>query len=455
MPTLWEGRFDGEPDEAFRQMNNSISFDLTMYREDIRASKAHVTMLARVGLIDEDELSEILDALVTTEQEITDGTFEFAESDEDVHTAVERRVTELTPAGGKLHTARSRNDQVVTDLRLWTKHSLQALIEGTVSLMSTLLEKAIDHVDDPVAGYTHLQRGQPISLAHYLLAHGWALSRDVERMVDAARRVDVSPLGAGALAGTSLPIDPSVSAAEMGFGAIFENSIDAVSDRDFVAETLFAISMLGVHISRLGEDLVIWASSEFGFATIDDRFASGSSMMPQKHNPDIAELARGKAGRLIGNLVTLLTALKGLPLTYNKDLQEDKEPLFDSVHTMAMTLAAVDGMLSTVTFETERMREAASSPLVAATDLAEWMVERGTPFRSAHAIVGGLVRKAIEGADLAELVAAHEELGPEALPLLEEGASLRRRRSHGGAAPEVVRTQIERFEQKIASLSAE
>ena len=443
---LWHGRFEGGPSEALQALNDSLPFDRRMFREDIAGSRAHVSMLARVGLLTADERDAVIAALAQVEQELVAGTFVFVASDEDIHTAVERRVTELAPAGGKLHTGRSRNDQVATDLRLWTRAAIDEVVSLVERLQRTLLAQAEAAGDAHLPGYTHLQQAQPVALAHHLLAHGWALARDVERLHDARTRVDVSPLGAGALAGSSLPLDPAFTAAELGFAAVFENSLDAVSDRDFVAETLFALALLGVHLSRMGEELVLWASTEFGFVELDDAFSTGSSMMPQKKNPDIAELARGKAGRLIGHLTGLLSTLKGLPLTYNKDLQEDKEPLFDAMDTVRLTLLALDGMVASTTFRTDRMAEAASSPYAAATDLAEWLVATGMPFRAAHAVVGELVRKALAGEGaLDELVTAHPDLGAEAAALLVPGVSVTRRTTRGGGAPAAVADQLDRF----------
>jgi argininosuccinate lyase len=352
---LWHGRFEGGPSEALQALNDSLPFDRRMFREDIAGSRAHVTMLAGVGLLSADEHGEIMAALDQVEAAIADGSFVFAASDEDIHTAVERGVTEIAPAGAKMHTGRSRNDQVATDLRLWTRSAVDEVRDLVVALQRTLLAQAEAAGDAYLPGYTHLQQAQPVALAHHLLAHGWALQRDVERLDDAAVRVDVSPLGAGALAGSSLPLDPEATAAELGFARVFDNSLDAVSDRDFVAEVLFALALLGVHLSRIGEEMIIWASAEFGFVELDDAFSTGSSMMPQKKNPDIAELARGKAGRVIGHLTGLLTTIKGLPLTYNKDLQEDKEPLFDAVDTLRLTLLALDGMVASTTFRTDAM----------------------------------------------------------------------------------------------------
>jgi len=444
--TLWHGRFEGGPSEALQALNDSLPFDQRMFREDIAGSRAHVRMLCDVGLFTEVERDGVLAALDTVEGEIESGSFVFAVNDEDIHTAVERRVTELESAGAKMHTGRSRNDQVATDLRLWTRGALDEVIDLVGRLQRTLLVQAEAAGDAYLPGYTHLQQAQPVALAHHLLAHGWALGRDVDRLREARRRTDVSVLGAGALAGSSLPLDPTITAAELGFGAVFDNSLDAVADRDFVADALYACSMLGVHLSRIGEELILWASTEFGFVTLDDGFSTGSSMMPQKKNPDIAELARGKAGRLVGHLTGFLTTVKGLPLTYNKDMQEDKEPLFDAIDTVCLTLLALDGMISTTTFNVETMAAQADTPYAAATDLAEWLVARGMPFRDAHAVVGEKVRRALAGeGSLHELVVADPQLGDEAAALLAPGVSVTRRTTRGGGAPAAVAEQITRF----------
>jgi argininosuccinate lyase len=448
--TLWHGRFAGGPSEALQALNDSLPFDQRMFREDIAGSQAHVRMLCEVGLFTEAERDGVLAALDTVGHEIESGSFDFQVNDEDIHTAVERRVTELDPAGAKMHTGRSRNDQVATDLRLWTRSAIDEVLELIERLQRTLLTHAEQAGDAYLPGYTHLQQAQPVALSHHLLAHGWALARDAERLVDARKRTNVSVLGAGALAGSSLPLDPEKSAAYLGFDAVFDNSLDGVADRDFVAEVLFALSLLGVHLSRIGEEWILWASTEFGFVTLDDGFSTGSSMMPQKKNPDIAELARGKAGRLIGHLTGFLTTLKGLPLTYNKDMQEDKEPLFDAVDTVRLTLLALDGMISTTTFNTEAMAAQAASPYAAATDLAEWLVAQGLPFRDAHAVVGEKVRRALAGeGSLRELVAADPQLGAEAAALLEPGVSVTRRTTRGGGSPAAVADQIERFRARL------
>ncbi len=448
--TLWHGRFEGGPSEALQALNDSLPFDQRMFREDIAGSRAHVRMLCDVGLFTEDERDSVLTALDAVEGEIESGSFEFKVNDEDIHTAVERRVTELEANGAKMHTGRSRNDQVATDMRLWTRGAIDEVIDLAERLMRTLLAQAEAAGDAYLPGYTHLQQAQPVALSHHLLAHGWALARDVDRLRDARSRTNVSVLGAGALAGSSLPLDPEKTAAYLDFEGVFDNSLDGVADRDFVAETLFSLSLLGVHLSRIGEELILWASTEFGFITLDDGFSTGSSMMPQKKNPDIAELARGKAGRLIGHLVAFLATLKGLPLTYNKDMQEDKEGMFDAVDTVRLTLLALDGMISTTTFNVDAMAAQADTPYAAATDLAEWLVGQGMAFRDAHGVVGEKVRRALAGeGSLADLVAADPQLGDEAAALLASGVSVTRRTTHGGGSPAAVAAQIDRFRARL------
>ena len=409
-------------------------------------------MLQRVGLLTEDERSLIISALDAVEAELASGEFAFAPTDEDIHTAIERRVTDLAgPTGAKLHTGRSRNDQVSLDLRLYLRREVRDQVSRIAALQEVLLRRAEEAGETYLPGYTHLQRAQPVMLAHHLLAHFWALARDVDRWRDALDRSDVSPLGAGALAGSSLPLDPESVRAELGFSRTFENSLDAVSDRDFVAEALFVAALTQVHLSRIGEEIALWSSDEFGFVRLADAYATGSSMMPQKKNPDIAELARGKAGRLIGDLAGFLATLKGLPLAYNRDLQEDKEPLFDALDTCRLALAALAGLLDSIGFVDERMAEAADAATTAATDLAEHLVVQGTPFREAHAIVGSLVRQSVErGVPLEELVSNDPRLGPDALPLLAPGAGVRRRTSPGGAGPVPVARQMERARSCLA-----
>ena len=450
--SLWHGRFLEQSADELQKLNNSISYDIRLFSQDIEGSRAHAKMLQRIDIFSEDELSEVLSALDQVEEEIQDGSFSVLPTDEDVHTYVERRITEITPSGARLHTGRSRNDQVATDLRLWTKEALTDVARMAISLQRVLLEKAKEVDGAVLPGYTHLQQAQPVPLGHHLLAHGWAISRDVERLLQAIERMDVSPLGAGAMAGSSIPLDVNAVADDLYFSRVFDNSIDAVSDRDFVADALYVLALLGVHLSRIGEEVIIWSSSEFGFIDLPDSFSTGSSMMPQKKNPDVAELARGKSGRLIGNLAGFLATLKGLPLSYNKDLQEDKEPLFDAVDTISRILPAVTGMISAATFQVEEMRQQALSPYLATTDLAEWLVQRGMPFREAHALIGGLVARSLsEGVALEDLISMDENLGKEAVSLLEAESLFNSKKTHGSASLEKLDDQIQRFENKITS----
>ncbi len=444
MPTLWHGRFDGEPDEALLAYTVSLPFDVRLAEVDLVASRAHVRGLLRAAVIDGAESELILGGLDQVEAELADGTFIFVPADEDIHTAVERRLTELTgDVGAKLHTGRSRNDQVATDLRLYTRAAVVGVAEGALNLQQVLLDQARAAGQSYLPGYTHLQRAQPVLLAHHLLAHFWALSRDVDRLCEAHARVNISPLGAGALAGTSLPLDPHATARDLGFAGAFHNSLDAVSDRDFVAEVIFSLALCGVHLSRMGEEFVLFSSDEFGFVTLDDAWSTGSSMLPQKKNPDVAELARGKAGRVIGDLTTILVVLKGLPLAYNRDLQEDKEPLFDAIDQVSLGLTAMSGLLASTTFNHGVMAQAADTPAGAAVDLAEYLVSQGVPFRTAHTIVGGLVRQSLSGGEtLRSLVESHPDFGGEAAAILDAGVPVTRRTSPGGAGPVPLEAQL-------------
>lgn len=457
---LWHGRFASGPSRDLMAFTESIGFDVRLWQDDIMGSKAHVSMLAHVGLMSGEDAARVSAALDEVHREMSDGSFVFVESDEDIHTAIERRVTQIAgEPGGRLHTGRSRNDQVATALRLWSRREMRVVASAALDLVDVLVARAdeADASNPPVAipGYTHLQRAQPVLLSHDLRAHAWALLRDISRITDALRRANVSPLGAGALAGSSLPVDPAHSAKVLEFGEPFANSLDAVSDRDHVAEYLFALALIGVHLSRIGEEWVLWTTEEFGFATLDDAYATGSSMLPQKKNADIAELARGKSGRLIGNLTGLLATLKGLPLAYNRDLQEDKEPLFDSVDQVRRALVALAGMISTARFNTDRMAEAASAESLVATDLAEWLVEAGMPFREAHAVVGKVVRDALSaGSPMVEVVRAHPQLGEEAARLFGPGESVARRRSPGAAGPNAAADQASRLSAAVATARA-
>ena len=451
--TLWQSRLEGQLDDAVMQFTESLSFDVELAPYDILCSKAHVKGLAKIGILTPEEESMLIASLDRVSVEIDQNIFEFKTGDEDIHTAIERRITELAgDAGAKLHTGRSRNDQVATDLRLYTIDNLIDIVGMLLDMEGVLLEKAIDSADSYMPGYTHLQRAQPILVAHHFLAHGWALTRDVSRILSSIDLMDVSPLGAGALAGSSIALDPHETAKLLHFSKLFENSLDAVSDRDFVADALYDLSIVGIHLSRIGEEMVIWSSNEFGFVSIDDRYATGSSMLPHKKNPDVAELARGKSGRLIGNLTGLLATLKGLPLAYNRDLQEDKQPLFDSVKQIKLALPAISGMISTMAIDRERMAECADSSYVAAIDLAEWLVGRDVPFRTAHGIAASLVRDSlVRGVPLSELVEAHPQLGSAATELLNPGTSVTRRVTWGSASPDSVGLQMDRFRAKLES----
>lgn len=454
--TLWAKRMGTAPAEVLMAFTASLSFDKRLGSSDVKGSIAHVHGLLRAGILTADEAESLVGALEQVGAELASRSFAYVETDEDIHTAIERRVTELAPeSGAKLHTGRSRNDQVASALRLFARTELAVVIAHMLELQRTLERRATEAGDAYLPGYTHMQRAQPVLLAHYLLAHGWALARDVDRLFATWRRLDVSPLGAGALAGSSLGIDPDGVAEELGFHSRFENSLDAVSDRDFVAEILFDLALVAIHLSRIGEEIVVFSTEEFGFVRLDDAWATGSSMLPQKKNPDVAELARGKAGRLVGHLAGFLTTLKGLPLSYNKDLQEDKEPLFDALDQVVLALCGVDGLLSTASFDIERMQSAASGPGLAAIDLAEWLVAQGKPFREAHGLVGSLVRESLDrGVPLGELVEAHPEFGEPALELLDAAAALRRRTTPGGTGPDAVAIQLERFRRRLGADAA-
>jgi argininosuccinate lyase len=453
---LWHGRFSEAPADSLMAYTASIGFDVRLWRDDIAGSIAHAQMLGASGVLSLVESDAIVAALRQVESEFAAGTLQLVESDEDIHTAIERRVTEIAgPAGAKLHTGRSRNDQVATALRLFVKRELATTARRVLSLIDVLDRRADDAGATYLPGYTHLQHAQPVLLSHHLRAHAWAFTRDVDRLLDAIARLDVSPLGAGALAGTSLPTDARDAQRRLGFGRVFANSLDAVSDRDFVAEAIFALTMIGLHLSRMGEEWVLWTTEEFGFATLSDKHATGSSMLPQKKNADIAELARGKAGRVIGNLTGLLATLKGLPLAYNRDLQEDKEPLFDSLDQVNRGLEAIADMVSAATFHVDAMQRAADAPAAVATDVAEWLVARGMPFRQAHAKVGELVSRSLSsGTPLVDLVRADSELGPDAAALFAPGVAVQRRSSHGAAGPEAAVAQRDELHRVIAALQS-
>jgi len=446
---LWGGRFRGGPAEALARLSVSVQFDWRLAPYDLAASRAHARVLAGAGLLDADELGRMLAALDDLEAACASGEFRPTVEDEDVHTALERGLLErLGTLGGKLRAGRSRNDQVATDLRLYMRDHARGVGARLVELADALLEQAARHVDTPAPGMTHVQHAQPVSFGHQLLAHVQPLLRDLSRLADWDARAAVSPLGSGALAGSSLPLDPVAVAKELGFDRAAANSMDAVADRDFVAEFLFVASLAGVHLSRLGEEVVLWTSQEFGWVELDDAFATGSSIMPQKKNADIAELARGKAGRLIGGLVTVLTMLKGLPLTYNRDMQEDKEPAFDAVDTLELVVPALAGMITTMTVRVDRLAQAAPAGYTLATEVAEWLVRRGVPFRDAHEVTGALVALCVarecglDDVSDADLAAVSPHLTPDVREVLSVAGALAARVTPGSTGPGPVADQL-------------
>lgn len=454
---LWGGRFSRGPAGDVFALSQSIDFDWRLAPYDLRSSLAHLKVLESANLIQESDANAIRTALKDMQTELIDGTLIPSDQDEDVHSALERVMTEkIGSLGGALRAGRSRNDQVATDLRLFALDHMLQLSEFVIALQRAILKKADVYKDAPAAGFTHLQHAQPVLFGHELAKHAHSLDRDLSRIQDWYTRTSFSPLGAGALAGSSLQLDPEASARDLGFAGAIGNSIDAVSDRDFVAEALFILSMIGIHLSRMGEEWCLWSSTEFGWAKLDDAYATGSSIMPQKKNPDIAELARGKAGRLIGNLTSVLAMLKGLPFAYNRDLQEDKEPLFDSIDTLALVLPALAGMVSTTTFDREKMSASASTGFSLATEIADFLVRTGIPFAQAHEAAGKCVHLCEEsGRQLheltdAEFVEIHPSLTPEVRGVLTVDGSLASRTTFGGTAPKNVEFQIAELKSKIS-----
>jgi len=454
---MWGGRFSQEPDRLVQEMNASISYDRRLYRQDIQGSIVHARMLARQGILEAADAKAIEEGLRLIETEIEADTFACSHELEDIHMHIEARLTEMIgPAGGRLHTARSRNDQVATDLRLWVRETIDRTVDRLQMLQKTLVTLAAGHVTTILPGMTHLQNAQPVTFGHHLLAYVEMFERDIGRLHDARKRCNVCPLGAAALAGTSFPVDRAYTATELGFDAPMANSLDAVSDRDFVLEFLATASIAAVHLSRLAEELVLWSSQQFGFITVGDAFATGSSIMPQKRNPDAAELIRAKAGRIFGALGGLLALVKALPLAYAKDLQEDKEPLFDTVDTLEMCLIVMDGMIQNVTVDGEAMRQAAGRGHATATDLADWLVsEHGLAFREAHRIVGALVREAEECGCALDAVpaAALKAISPCLTPPVRERLTLEHsvasRTSFGGTAPPEVQKQVNAWKERL------
>ena len=457
---LWGGRFSQGPAAAVFALSRSIHFDWRLAPYDLRSSLAHLKGLENGGLLSNSDASLIRKALRELQKGVESGAFLPLDSDEDVHSALERGLTEkLGALGGALRAGRSRNDQVATDLRLFAIDNMLNLATLVIALQSILLAKSNEYIDAPAPGFTHLQHAQPVLFAHELAKHVHALGRDVDRIRDWNERTSFSPLGAGALAGSSLPLDPQAASVDLGFKAAVENSIDAVSDRDFVAEALFVIAMIGIHLSRMGEEWCLWTSTEFGWAKLDDAFATGSSIMPQKKNPDIAELARGKAGRVIGNLTAVLTMLKGLPFAYNRDLQEDKEPLFDSLDTMNLVIPAFGGMVATTVFNREKMRVSAPTGYSLATEIADFLVRAGIPFAEAHEAAGECVRvcesSARELHELTdqELAGAHPALTADVRALLTVHGAIAARTTFGGTAPDQITSQLASLSSQIAANS--
>ncbi len=459
---LWGGRFSSGPSPELARLSKSTHFDWRLASYDIRASKAHAKALAAAGHLSPDELIKMTELLERLREAVEDGSFRYLESDEDVHAALERGLISLAGAelGGRLRAGRSRNDQIATLIRLYLLDHGVSIARLLVALIEAIAGQAEAYAGAVIPGRTHLQHAQPVLLAHHLLAHAWPLLRDLERLRDWSVRASTSPYGAGALAGNSLGLDAALVAAELGLSAPAENSIDATASRDVVAEFAFIASLIGVDLSRFAEELIIWNTREFGFVTLDDAFSTGSSIMPQKKNPDVAELARGKSGRLIGNLTGLLATLKGLPLAYNRDLQEDKEPVFDSVDTLEVLLPAFTGMVATLRFDTDRLAELAPAGFSLATDVAEWLVRRGVPFRQAHEVTGALVRfcevnaMGLDEPSDEQLAAVSPLLTPEVRSVLTVAGSVASRDGAGGTAPVRVAEQLTLLRARTRELSA-
>jgi len=446
---MWKGRFSKATADLVQQYGESISYDWRLYPHDIAGSIAHARAQVTVGILTQDEFTQIENGLHEIEKEIAAGQFEFAIEYEDIHMNIEAALTKkIGPAGAKLHTARSRNDQVATDTRLYCRNAVDNLSDLLSGLQGALLDCADRYAATLIPGYTHLQRGQPVTVGHHLLAYVEMLARDKDRLGDARKRLNVSPLGSGALAGSTINLDREAIAKELGFDSVTTNSMDAISDRDYVAELLFDFALIGAHLSRLSEDLILWCSSEFGFATLSDAHTTGSSLMPQKKNPDVCELTRGKTGRLYGNLTAILTAIKGLPLTYNRDLQEDKEPLFDSIDTLTLALRVNTEMISEMAINVETCEAAASDPLLLATDLADWLVKEGVPFRRAHELVGKAVAAAVNSStplDQLDLTQIDPAFKPEASAVFSLKTALAARTNPGAPSIENVKAQIARW----------
>jgi argininosuccinate lyase len=461
--SLWGGRFADGPAAAMAALSKSTHFDWALAPFDIEASMAHARVLHRAGLLSGADRAAMLAGLSQLAADVADGTFVPAQSDEDVHGALERGLIERVgpELGGRLRAGRSRNDQVATLFRMWLRAAMRRVALGLLDVVDALADQAESHPDAVMPGKTHLQAAQPVLLAHHLLAHAHPLLRDIDRLADADRRTAVSPYGSGALAGSSLGLDPAAIATDLGFDRAAENSIDATSSRDFAAEGAFVLAMIGVDLSRLSEEIILWSTPEFGYVTLADAWSTGSSIMPQKKNPDVAELTRGKSGRLIGNLTGLLATLKAQPLAYNRDLQEDKEPVFDSVAQLDLLLPAITGLVATLEFHTDRMAELAPAGFTLATDIAEWMVRQGIPFRVAHEVAGASVRAAEErGVGLADLddatlASISPDLRPEVREVLTVRGSIESRNAQGGTASVQVARQLSDVRADVARRRAE
>ncbi len=450
---LWAGRFQKETDTLVNDFNSSIAFDARLYRQDIEGSIAHATMLGKQGIIEQHEAEKIIDGLKTILRDIEAGTAELTEDSEDIHMNVERLLTErIGDTGKRLHTARSRNDQVAVDFRLFVKEEIPGIVTAILDLQDVLVKKARDNVDTVMPGYTHLQRAQPTTFAHVLMAYANMLRRDVTRLEDCRERLDESPLGAGALATSTYPVDRFETAKLLGFQRPMDNSMDAVSDRDYALELLSGLSILMMHLSRFAEEIILWCSWEFKFAELDDAYSTGSSIMPQKKNPDVAELVRGKTGRVYGDLITLLTVMKGLPLAYNKDMQEDKEPVFDAIDTVKMCLPVLAAMVDTMTILPRNMERAAQVGFINATDCADYLVKKGLPFRDAYMVVGRLVNMCTKSGDtldtltLRDFRSISQLFDTDVYQALQLRTCVNQRKVYGGPSKESVEKQIENLE---------
>ena len=456
MTKLWGGRFQKSAEQWVDEFGASIGFDQQLVMEDLTGSIAHVRMLGDCEILPQDDVTAILNGLEQLKEKAANDELVFEVANEDIHLNLEKLLIELIgPVGGKLHTGRSRNDQVATDMHLFLKHRVAEIVDSIKAFQNAILYQAEQHVETIAPGYTHLQRAQPISFAHHLMAYFWMLERDQQRLSESLKRIDISPLGAGALAGTTFPIDRDKAANYLGFEQVYQNSMDAVSDRDFIVEFLSNASLVMMHLSRFAEEIILWSSQEFQFIELDDAFATGSSIMPQKKNPDMAELIRGKTGRVYGNLFSLLTTLKGLPLTYNKDMQEDKEGMFDTVQTLNGSLQIFEGMVRTMTIHKKRFNEAVHQDFSNATELADYLATKGMPFREAHEVTGKLVFLCIQrkiyllDLTLEDLQEASHLIEDDIFDVMSPVSAVKRRNSLGGTGFDQVRLQIEKAKTLI------